>query len=280
MSVQDYTLWNRTQTKHLASFCTLRWSKDFVKMSAAMSSVATKARLIRPSWTASLSQNKQRERCFIFPWCSGFLLTAMVDWLSILSTDGPRDYVPKLPINWHIHRISLPASTAEMFSASVDKQPRVAALNSRRLPQSQSSPHSLQLTCHCWDCLHGLHQNRWWKAQLSQKRRLVDDAVINCALQISQDMLGSLPVRCVHPPERYLHNSTILQLYMLHRWALQCHCIMGMPLSNRAWPLAKLYLNNELDSNSDASSKADWLNEPDLKEAPKQASKFPEALEI
>ena len=47
----------------------------------------------------------------------------MVDWLSILSTDGLETVYPSSPMNWRIHRISLPASTAEMCSALVvDKE--------------------------------------------------------------------------------------------------------------------------------------------------------------
>lgn len=45
-------------------------------------------------------------------------------------------------------------------------------------------------------------------------------------------------------------------------------------------PASKLYLDNELDTNSDVLSEADWLDEPDLDEAPQQASKFSEALAI
>ena len=38
-------------------------------MSAAISCVPTNVGAIRPSWTASLSQNRRSERCFILLWC-------------------------------------------------------------------------------------------------------------------------------------------------------------------------------------------------------------------
>ena len=159
-----------------------------------MSSVATKVGAIRPSWTASLSQNKQREMCFVFPWCSGFLLTAMADWLSILSTDGTETLYPSSP-----HELAHP-------------QDLLASLNSRDVLclSGEQSNQGLQPRTP-GDCpranLHHIASSRLAIVRIASMvcirvgdeglrwvRRLVDDAVIHGALQIVQDMLGSLPV--------------------------------------------------------------------------------------
>src|SRR6201992_1003076 len=88
-------------------------------MSAAMSSVGTKLGLMTPDSTTSLSQYHLRSRCFILPWCSGFLDTEMADWLSMSKVGVEVGEYPSSPINCLIHNISLEASTAAIYSASV-----------------------------------------------------------------------------------------------------------------------------------------------------------------
>lgn len=69
-----------------ATCCT---SNALVRMSAGMFSVPTNSGARSPALTWSLSQKKRKSRCFMRPWCSGFLATEMALWLSMLSTDGP-----------------------------------------------------------------------------------------------------------------------------------------------------------------------------------------------
>ena len=57
--------------------------KGFVSKSAGMESVRRCSGVIIPASTASRSQKNYKSRCFMRPWCLGFLATDSVDWLSM-----------------------------------------------------------------------------------------------------------------------------------------------------------------------------------------------------
>src|SRR5882757_278064 len=74
---------------------------------------------IFPFSTSSYNQKYLISKCFIRPWCSGFLDTLRADWLSIKRVDAPVTRYPIFPRMPLIHLISLPASTAATNSALV-----------------------------------------------------------------------------------------------------------------------------------------------------------------
>src|SRR5882757_1756977 len=100
-------------------FSTYAHINGLVRMSAAMSFVETNDGSIVPASTTSLNQYHLKSKCFILPWCSGFFETLIADWLSICRIEGPCWGYPNSFRNWRIQTITLAASTADMYSASV-----------------------------------------------------------------------------------------------------------------------------------------------------------------
>src|SRR3979490_15557 len=88
---------------------TLTRSSGLVSRSAAMSVVGMKRGLSVPPATSSRSQKKRKSRCFIRPWCSGFLATEIADWLSIRRIEGESNLYPSSPRNCRNQTTSFPA---------------------------------------------------------------------------------------------------------------------------------------------------------------------------
>ena len=93
--------------------------RALVRMSAGMSVVGTWDTAIAPSETASLSQKNRRSRCFMRPWCSGFLATDTADILSMCRVEGVGKLYPNSQRRLRNQMICCPAVTAATNSASV-----------------------------------------------------------------------------------------------------------------------------------------------------------------